>query len=399
MVTGLILALATAQSANLEVMSTGAMPVIGGYKPQRLQLVAEKPTSLKSAPTFAAPMYGVMEFGKAGSTKKFIVAVDGGKLYVDANANGNLKDDPASEWKAVAYKGSDQKDYVRMAGGFSLVHPQLKKPMHMGAYLFDANDTARAQLKNVLLYYTDYALTGTLAFGASSHKVMFVDWNAKGDFAGEGVQLLIDRDDNNKYDGRFEYYDVTQPFNIGGTTYVLDAKDIGRSKIGLKTSTKFVAEVPAPPNLAVGQNVIAFEADTTDGARVSFPSSYKGKIVMVDFWATWCGPCIAELPNVTKAYDMYHERGFEILGISLDQAEKLDVLNKFCGENKMPWRQVYDGKFWEARIAKMYGIQAIPAVLLVDGDTGEILADASTMRGETIFKTVDAALKKKFGTQ
>lgn len=397
MITALALALLAPQSAPLEVVSTGAMPLIGGYRPQRLQLTSEKPMELKSGPKFASPMYGVLTFGKAGATKKYVVVMDGDKLFVDANGNGNLNDDAANEWKGVAYKGSDQKDYTRMAGGFSLQHPQLNKPMHMGAYLFDANDTGRAQLKNVLLYYTDYALTTNLKFGASTHKVMLVDWNASGDFGGEGVQVLIDRDDDGKYDGRFEYYDVTKPFNIEGVTYDLDTSNLGRNQLGIKKSAQTVAEIQAPPNLSPGRKVLEFEAEATDGTKIKFPSSYKGKLVMIDFWATWCGPCIAELPNVTKAYEQFHSRGFEILGISLDQENKLDVLNKFCGDHSMPWRQVYDGKYWDARIAKMYGIQAIPAVLLVDGDTGEILADARTMRGEAIFKTLEAALTKKFG--
>ena len=395
MLTGTLLALVLAQSSNLDVMATGAMPVIGGYKPQRLQLTADRPTGVRSTNDLAGAMFGLIKFGNP--VKQFCVALVGGKLMVDSNGNGNLDDDAAADWAGVQYEGTGGAKLTRMSGGFSLTHPQLGKPLHMGAYVFDAKDEGRAALKNVLLYYTDYALTGKLSFGRAQHKVMLVDWPATGDFTATGVQLLVDRNDDGKFDGRFEYYDMGKPFNVGGTTYEVDGSKIGSGRISLNRSKQSVDEVQAPPDLSVGRKVLPFKAQATDGTDLGFPKSYKGKLVMLDFWATWCGPCVGELPNVTKAYEAYHERGFEILSISLDQENKLDVLNSFTKEHNMPWRQVYDGKFWEARVAKMYGIQSIPACFLVDGDTGTIIADASTLRGTQIMATLDSALTKKFG--
>ena len=89
MISGFAIALVV-QSANLEVMSTGAMPVIGGYRPQRLQLTSELPSGLKASPRFHAPLYGVLTFGGAAAAKSFVVVVDGDKLYVDANGNGEV---------------------------------------------------------------------------------------------------------------------------------------------------------------------------------------------------------------------------------------------------------------------------------------------------------------------
>jgi len=89
-----------------------------------------------------------------------------------------------------------------------------------------------------------------------------------------------------------------------------------------------------------------------------------GKVVLVDFWATWCGPCVAELPNVKAAYDKLHAKGFEIVGISFDKEK--DRLEKFVAEKKMAWPQYFDGKYWENVIGQEYGINSIPAMWLVD---------------------------------
>lgn len=90
----------------------------------------------------------------------------------------------------------------------------------------------------------------------------------------------------------------------------------------------------------------------------------RGKVVLLDFWATWCGPCVAELPNVLAAYKELHEKGFEIVGISLDQ--RRGDLEEFVEEHKMPWVQYFDGKGWENDISTRFGITSIPAMWLID---------------------------------
>jgi thiol-disulfide isomerase/thioredoxin len=100
-----------------------------------------------------------------------------------------------------------------------------------------------------------------------------------------------------------------------------------------------------------------------DGKTVD-TDKLKGNVVLIDFWATWCGPCVAELPNVKKTYAKYHEKGFEIIGISLDQSR--DKLSKFVEKEKMTWPQHYDGQGWRNEFAVKYGIQGIPAMWLIN---------------------------------
>jgi thiol-disulfide isomerase/thioredoxin len=115
---------------------------------------------------------------------------------------------------------------------------------------------------------------------------------------------------------------------------------------------------------------------------------FKGKVVLVDFWATWCGPCVGELPNVLAAYEKYHDKGFEIIGVSLDQDE--NALKSFIKEKGMVWPQYFDGKGWGSKLGQKYGIDSIPMTFLLDRD-GKIVAKG--LRGPKL----DEQLAKMLG--
>lgn len=102
---------------------------------------------------------------------------------------------------------------------------------------------------------------------------------------------------------------------------------------------------------------------SVDGRKVDV-AKMRGKVVLVDFWATWCGPCVQALPELKAAYDKFHEKGFEIVGVSLD--EDKEALEQFVKERDVPWPNYFDGKGWENELSSKHGITAIPAQWLVD---------------------------------
>ena len=119
-------------------------------------------------------------------------------------------------------------------------------------------------------------------------------------------------------------------------------------------------------------------------------ANYKGKVVLVDFWATWCPPCRAELPNVLKTYAAHHKDGFEIVGISLDEDQQ--KLTSFIKNQNMTWAQYFDGKGWRNKLATKYGVNSIPTTYLLDGQ-GTIIGQ--DLRGEDLEQAVVKALAKK----
>ncbi len=151
----------------------------------------------------------------------------------------------------------------------------------------------------------------------------------------------------------------------------------------------FAVKIETAKKTAAGAMAMDFTQNDTLDVPVSL-SSFKGKYVLIDFWASWCGPCRQENPNVVKAFQTYNAKGFTVLGVSLDQPGAKDKWMKAIHDDHLTWTQVSDLKYWDNQVAKQYGIQAIPQNFLVD-PTGKIIA--KNIRGEelasklaTIFK-------------
>jgi peroxiredoxin len=131
----------------------------------------------------------------------------------------------------------------------------------------------------------------------------------------------------------------------------------------LAAATAALNDLPALKQLAVGGEPIPFTVKDIRGNSLSL-ESYKGKVVLLDFWATWCVPCKVEMPNVVRIHKKFNKRGFEIIGISLDKDR--EALDQFIKTNGMEWPQHFDGKGWQNGVAEKYKVRAIPATYLID---------------------------------
>ena len=376
--------------------------VAGYYCPQKLVLSATKPTQLRVAPPLRSPRFGVLVGANAGTgARSYIVVLDEPAngtpmLYVDSNGDGDLTNDQAGMWNLANYGTGLSEGYG--SGWVDIGPTGATARVRIGMYRFDPKYTDRAAYASTLFYYADYARTGTIKIGSDSYQVLLYDELTALDFRGNGVALLIDLNHDGVYTTAREKILAAQAFNIGGATREVRGLSAIGDSLQLAPSTQTVAAMVPPPDLRVGRPALGFTAPDIDGVAVTFPKDFAGKIVMLDFWATWCGPCMSEVPGLAALYAKYKGKGFEVLGISLDQAGSEKPGSDMRGVMKdkgMLWRQICDGKEWDAALAQLYLVDSIPHAFLVDGDTGTIIANGDVLRGTSLATTVETALRKK----
>jgi peroxiredoxin len=174
---------------------------------------------------------------------------------------------------------------------------------------------------------------------------------------------------------------VVTPYLAHTTAYALSLEDLKEITSSLDTAlnntiyVKLLNErIEVLESTAPGKQAIDFTQNDADGNPISL-SSFKGKFLLVDFWASWCGPCRRENPNVVKVYEKFNDKGFEILGVSFDSNKKLwlDAIEK----DGLTWSHVSDLTGWENAAGKIYGIRSIPHTMLIDPD-GVIIAHKLT---------------------
>jgi peroxiredoxin len=172
------------------------------------------------------------------------------------------------------------------------------------------------------------------------------------------VARLADQIDDNELDSIIS---LLSP-EISNSEYVIKLKEMSQER----------------KRTAIGAEAADITMNSPDDKPVQL-SSLRGKVVLIDFWASWCAPCREENPNVVKLYQQYHDKGFEIFGVSLDKKKEDWV--KAIKDDKLNWIHVSDLQFWQSTAAKLYNVKAIPQSFLLDRD-GKIIAKG--LRGEAL---------------
>ena len=366
------------EQVTQKLIPEGITKRLGGYRPIRAEMDLSADSIKKLPDSLEAPKFGQFEVGD--KTWSFVLDEPEDKpsrLFIDTNGDGDLTNDPEVKWES-----KDQKMYSGV-GKIDLGDGNIGS---IGLYRFDPNDEKRAALKNTMMFYLDFGYEYSFMLDAKEFSTFIAG------SPDSTSQLRIDRDGNKKISPRFETAKLDEPFNFTGTTYLFQFSD---GKLQLTEADEPIKQMAMPPDLEIGKPALTFTATTMDGNSIDFPKDYAGKLVMLDFWATWCGPCIGEIPNMKEAYSNWHDEGFEILGISFDRPNMEEKIKKFTEDRELPWSQIYDGKYWDATLGRMHDVSGIPFVLLVDGDTHKILATAKELRGKGLSDFIGEQLKKK----
>ena len=202
----------------------------------------------------------------------------------------------------------------------------------------------------------------------------------------ESTMKQFIRDNVTNYAGQFYLANYASDFGdefINEMLAAVPEKDKG--SYALKQLQK---DVEARGVTAIGKEFTVFSAPTPDGNTLALSDVAKNaKVLMIDFWASWCGPCRGEMPNVKEAYERFHGQGFEILGVSLDDDDA--AWKKAIEELGMTWPQVSDLGGWQSKPAGLYAVQAIPATVFIKD--GKIVA--RDVRGEDLAPKIEELLK------
>jgi peroxiredoxin len=278
------------------------------------------------------------------------------RLIIDENNNKDLTDDTIRKWnvtkKDTFNRVKFQNDYSDSLGAYKRRH--IIRVEKQGDFIFAYNDGYRE---------------GSIIINGRKYIIALYDMGFDGLYGnGWSDAIFVDINGDEKIDGEFhgtslanEFFYWDEPFQINGKDYIVDWVSPVGDKIRIKLSDK-----PASPRypLGLGKPAPDFSVTAMDGEKLIL-SDYRGKVVLLDFWAAWCGPCKEELPYLLEAHERFSKHGFQIIGISLDN--DMNTLTEFLKKQHLPWPQFHEeNKRWDNEVAKLYRVIGIPHTFLID---------------------------------
>lgn len=223
-----------------------------------------------------------------------------------------------------------------------------------------------------------------------SHDVALFTFSYKANYKpAEFTYLLIDLNKDKKFDvmpGSNESYRTDKPFNIAGVTWQINSIKADGSELYLTQPDTSVL-----PELALRKGVEApnFSASTVYNNPFEL-HQLKGKYVLLDFWGSWCGPCLEEIPNLKKAYQQFSDKNFEIVGISVDRNP--EHVQEFIESRNMEWPQIFEEYGGNNQtISTLYDVTGFPTQYLINPD-GKIISHGAELRGDQLIRTLDKEL-------
>ena len=346
------------------------------FMPQAIQLASPPANVTLPADASGTPSYGVIPLNKQEFPALIVRGKNTVTLYVRREADAAFTLIP---WTNTFPSGQRVAEF-----SVDVSYTSGREPYNLFA-IWDPG------YPSVLVYARDCYRAGEITLNGKTYKIAVVDENTNGRYddlangtlfidINQDGKLLTTRDSN-------ERFTLSSPFNLGDkAVYAVKSVSADGAHIVIEKSAKWV---PFKPSLAVGAVAPDFSGTTNTGAKVSL-SKLKGKIVVLDFWASWCAPCVAELPNVKALADQHRGDGLVVLGINLDHSH--DAFTTAVTQYKLDYPQIYDGA--EGQIADLYRITAIPMTYLIGRD-GKIIAKG--LRGDALRQAVEKALAATSG--
>ncbi len=406
---GALAAPALGQELRLEPL--GAKDAKLGYFPIQVPLTTQKPAGITKEPAYrTTPKYGVIHVGN-GPNSTYYLALDeppsgDWKIYFDKNRNGDLTDDGDGAWSKKSERGGRTmyglNEYIVRASWGTPTRETSSGDYGLAFYRF-TNLPA-------LLMFREAAREGTVTVDGKPHKALLADNDADalyskplddegrpegGGKPGRPIWLIVDLADQGKFDAH-EAVDARSPFKLGDTAYVAKIAQDG-STIVIQPTTRKVAERKEPQRpklLAAGTVAPDFAVEGQDGHTVHL-ADLRGKVVILDFWATWCGPCQASMPHLERVFQRVKNKGVTVLAVCT--WDEKPAYTEWIPQNKAKYTfpLAFDpaGRDAEKSVAAhLYNVSGIPTTYVIDKD-GKVIDAVLGYDGENDTR-IEAALAK-----